>query len=270
MASGAPPETGIKVIEARDPETLTRRVQAYIDAAAGGGFFSPYLQGFELAGSGAGATCRAILTITKNLGWGLNTSMPCALARVLFREAKHSQQLWEVIEQMWITIAGEGGADAFVWQPRIVGTGRDGSYLVGIAWCDGSFGSVLLGVESFPAQGPYTAATNIGSIVIPQTPGGLVETEQTWHVTWGAICNDAAGTGVKLRVELDTVSIWESEEILAATDWDANFGQCNHLQSAAGDSTYDLIVEPTVGGNAVNVRGVSLRAEICNYQNNPS
>ena len=264
------PELGVKVLSAPDPDTLTRRCQALINAAAAGGSASPFVQGFELAGGGSGASCQAILTLTRNLGWGLNTSIPAALARVKFRKARAPEQITRVLELMYAEIAAEASLAPFIWQPRIVGTGRDGTYLIGLLWADGSIGNMCLNVEAFAVAGPYTAATTILTLNVPATPDGTVDTDQSWHVTWGAIVNDADATGVKLRLERNSVSLWEHEEILAATDWESCFGQYNHLQSAAGASTYDLIVEPTVGGNAVNVRGVSLRAEICNYQNNPS
>ncbi len=270
LHSGTHPELGVKIACARDPVTLTREVQAYIDAAAVAGIEAPFVQGFELAGGGAGDSCQAIVTITENFGWGLNTSVPCSLARVLFRRANSVGQLRTVLDQMYVAIAAAGGANAFVWQPRIVGTGRDGSYLIGMLWCDGNVGDLCLTASAFGQQGPFVAAQTVLSVTIPQTPSGTVDSDSAWEVQWSGVVNDVAGTGVKLRLEFNTIPFWEDDHIGAATDWDSRGHVRVFTASPLGTSTIDLIVEPRVGGNAVNIRQAYLKAEICNYPNNPS
>ncbi len=270
LHTGAHPELGVKVASAPDPATLTRVVQGYIDAAAGGGIGSPFVQGFELAGAGAGASCRATVTLTKNLGWGLLTSVPCSLARVLFRRASTVGQINTVLDQMYVAIAAAGGSDAFVWQPRIVGTGRDGSYLIGILWCDGTIGSVALTETATATQGPFVAAQTILSLTIPQTPDGTVDTDENWVLRWRAVVNDVVGTGVILRVEYNAATIWEDDHAGVVTDWDSRAGVYSFSTSPLGPGQLDLIVEPRVGGNGVNVRQAYMRAEIANYNNSPS
>jgi hypothetical protein len=265
----ATPELGVKVLEAPDPATLTTRANAVIAAAAAGGSASPYLQGFHLAGGGAGESCRAILTLGKNVGWGLFTSIPANLARVIFRRAHHHQQLTEVLEQMYAAIAAAGGDDAFVWEPQIVGTGRDGSYLVGLAWCDGTVGSLCLNAESFAETGPYTTPTTILSLTIPQSPDATLDSVTSWRVSWGMLVNDTTSSGAGCRLNMDGAPLWESYEAGAAAEWQANGAQYNHVQSATGPTVFDLIAVNT-GVNAISVRGCYLRAEIANYPNNPS
>lgn len=268
LSNVATPLLGVKVIEAPDPATLTTRVNAAIYAAAAAGYSSAFLQGFELAGGGAGESCRAIITLTRNLGWGLFTSIPCILAKVLYRRASHSDQLTRVLEQMYAYIlANDPGA--IVWQPRIVGTGRDGSYLIGLVWSSSTVGSLCLNVESFSESGPYTTPTTILSVTIPQTPDATVATETAWRVSWGMIVNDTTGSGAGVRLSEDTVPIWDTYETGAAAEWQESSGQHNHIQSAAGPTTFDLIAVNT-GANAISVRGAYLRAEIANYPNNPS
>lgn len=263
------PELGIKVRQSRDPDSLTAQVQSAIDAAAAGGASYPYLQGCELAGGGGGDSVRAIVTLTRTVGWGLHTSIPAALARVLFRRANNAAEIETVLAQMYAAILASGGSDAFVWQPRIVGTGRDGAYVIGIVWSDGGVGSLAMNTESFAVSGPYTAATNILFLTIPQIVNANVNAEQAWLVTWGMLVEDTVGGGFRVRLEENGANVWEQVDIGAANIWRGATGHHQVIQSAVGDLGYGLWVEP-IGVNALNVRGCFLRAEIANYPNSPS
>jgi len=265
----ATPLVGVKVVEAADPATLTERCQAIIDAAAGAGYASAYLQGFELAGGGAGDSCRAILTLTRNLGWGLLTSPPAGLARVMFRRASHSREITTVLEQMYAAIADGATYSPFIWQPRIVGTGRDGSYLIGLCWSDGNPGHVVLNTEAFAEAGPFTEPTTILSLTVPRTVDGTVDTETSWLVSWGMIVNDTTSSGAGIRLDMNAVPLWETYEAGAAAEWQDGSAQYNHIQDDAALTTFDLVVVNT-GVNAVSVRGAYLRAELAGYPNSPS
>lgn len=260
---------GVKVIEAPDPQDLTTETQAAIDAFAASGEIMPFVHGFELAGGGGGDSARVILTMARSLGWGLMTAMPASRARAIFKRAQNAAEIETVLVKMYAAIAAAATYEPNVWQPRIVGTGRDGSYLIGILWCDGEAGILCRNQESFAASGPYTTATTILTVTIPQTLAGIQATDSAWHVTWGMIVEDVAGTKVKTRLELNAGSLWESEVSGGAGIWQPVFGQYNHYQDPAGASLFALIVEPN-GGNQVNVRGCSLRAELAQYPDSPS
>lgn len=270
LSNVATPELGIKVLEAPDPVDLTAQAQAAIDAAAAGAAEFPYVHGFEFGASGGGDTSRVILTLGRNLGWGLSlTSIPASLAHILFRRAQNAAELTRVLEQMYADIAAQGGSNAYVWQPRIVGSGRDGSYLIGILWSDGGVGSVVLNTEAFAVSGPYTAATNILFLTIPQTVNANVNSETAWLLTWGMLVEDTVGGGFRVRLEEDGGNLWEQVDIGAANIWRNATGHHQVIQSAAGALGFGLWVEP-IGVNALNVRGCYLRAELANYPNNPS
>jgi len=265
------PELGVKVREASTPADLQNLIQSSITAALAGGEHFAMVQGFELAGGGGGASWRAMVTLGRNLGWGMLTSIPAAVARINLRVARHFSEIETVIAQMYAAIAAattHGGA--VVWQPRITASGRDGTYLVGIVWADGNPGSLVLNQEFFSELGPVDAATTVLFLTVPQTCTATTDTEQNWRISWGALLNDVAGTGVKLRLLVDGVNTWESEQIGTAAQWLPSGGQMNHLQSATGNTLFTLILEPTIGGNQVKARGIYLRAEIANYPNNPT
>lgn len=266
LQPGVPvPELGVKVLQAPEPADLAAQIQGAIDAAAAGVAEYPMVHGLELAGAGGGATWRAIVTLTETAGWGINTSIPCAVARVMCATAANAAELETVLGKLYTAIAAAASNEPVVWQPRIVGSGRDGTYLVSLLWADGSPGRPLSSIQSTPPQGPYTAATTLMSLTIPQALNGIADTRQFWQVQWGAALNDVAGTGAKLRLELNTVSQVEFDILGSAPQWQPNASVFMYTQSEAGPAVLDLIAEPTVGGNAINVKGVYLIARQVSY-----
>lgn len=256
---------GVKILQAPIAQSLQTQLQAAIDAAAASDAQYAMVQGLELGGSGSGATWRAMLTLTENQGWGFNTSVPCAIAKVYCAEARDAAEIETVLGHIYAAIAAAATNDPFVWQPRIAGSGRDGTYMVCVLWADGSPGQPTISVQSTAQQGPYTAAQTVASLTIPQSVNGLVATQQFWFVRWGVVLNDATGSGAKARLELNSAPLVESDEIGAAAEWQANSSVYVHTQSTVAPSVFDLIVEPTVPGLAINCRGIYLVATQQNY-----
>lgn len=259
------PALGIKVREACTAADLQTQLQAVIAAAALVANPYPMIHGLELGGGGGGATYRGSLTVTRELGWGFGTSIPAAAAHVEIRSARNRRQIEEQLTQIYAAIAAAATELPYVWQVKVVGTGRDGSYLIGVLWSNGFPGRPTISVQETAPQGPYLAATTIQTLTIPRTVLGLGATETTWRIEWGAAVNDTTSSGAKLRLELDLGTLVEFEEIGSAAEWRSNESVYVHTQSSAADSVFGLVIEPTVGGNAVSCRGAHLVATMMNY-----
>lgn len=253
------PELGVKILEAPYHSTLEAMVQEAIDDAAASAAVYPFIQGLRAAGSGGGATWRVMLTIAESVGWGNNDQLPCDRARFYCAPAQNAAQLMTVLAQLYARIAAAATASPIVWEPILLGTGRDGSYLVGLLWVDGAPGDPTYSQSSYAASGPYTAKTTILSFSIPQSLGGANANRHHWLIFWNCMLNDATGSGAIARLVRDTVTIQESEEIGSAAEW--NSMGSHHIQEQSGAGmTFDLEIEPTVGGNAINVRACALSA----------
>jgi hypothetical protein len=259
------PALGVKVCEAQHVANLTTELQAVITAAAASAATYPMVEGFELAGGGGGNTVRGTLTITENQGWGFGTSIPAALAHVIIKTARNAPEIETVLAKAYAAIAAAATRDPYVWCQRIVGTGRDGSYVVGLLWSDGFPGPPTISTHHTPAQGPFLAGTSLLALTIPQAVGGLAGAQQFWRIEWGAAVNDVVGTGCKLRLELAGVPVVEFEQLGTAVQWQCNEHVYIHTQDTAGPSNFNLTIEPTVGGNGVNCRGAHLVATQLNY-----
>jgi hypothetical protein len=171
---------------------------------------------------------------------------------------------------MYTEIAAEASNDPFVWNPRIVGSGRDGTYLIALLWSDGFPGNPTMDASEPGQLGPFVAETTIVSLVIPQSVNGIVDTEHSWVVHWDIMVQDTAATGVYARLERNGVPVQEAQITGLATDWWPCGSHLVHDQDSTGATTYDVVIEPVVGGNAVTVRDTHLTAVECVWEGAPS
>lgn len=256
---------GIKVREAQDPKTLAAELRAAIGAAAASNASYPMLQGLEIGASGGGANWRGMLTLTENQGWGFATSIPCALAKIECAAAAHSAELETVLGQMYARIQAEATQEPYIWQPRIAGSGRDGTYLVALAWSDGFPGKPTIAVQSSEQAGPTIGMVPILYLQLPQAPSGLVAAQQMWRIEWGVVLNDVHASGARGRLLVDFAPKVETQEIGSVNEWRSIGGVYMHTQSTSGPTHFHLSVGPVVGGHQVNWRGSYLIATQLNY-----
>jgi len=258
------PELGQHVVEAVDPVDLETEVERVFAAAAACGVSFPYIQGFSLAGGGAGNTVRATFQVVSNLGWGLNTAIPAARAHFCAGVARTSADIKRVTEYIFERLnLAYPTDDVFIWDVQIAGSGRDGSYWVGVLWSVGIVGRPTYWQHALPSSGPYAIPTTILLLTIPQSVGGITGTLGFWSIHWSIAVNDVGGaaTGVKARLLLDGVTVaTEYEQTNAvATDWMCMGGVYLLTQSPAAPVTVAIEVEPGAG-NTCNVRDANLLA----------
>jgi hypothetical protein len=223
---------------------------------------SPYVvNGWDIVGGGGGAAWRASYDVGLNPGWGLNTSPPLGLTRVVFKEVKHARQMRPVVWEMLASLP----ATAYVWSIKYAASGRDGTYLVGILYSLDGFGSGHLTyvAEVDGPVGPFVAETTVATLTIPQVISGIAAQQREYAVHYGLLLNDTTGAaGVIARLKGNGVTYRECQYTTPATDW-VQFAGCKSQNQLAGaDVVMELTVD-VVGAN-VSARGAHIHALVVN------
>jgi hypothetical protein len=223
---------------------------------------SPYVvTGWDIAGGGGGAAWRASYEVGLNPGWGLNTSPPLGLTRMVCKEVKHARQirptLWEMLSNLPPT--------AYHWGTKYAGSGRDGTYLVAVLYSLDGFGSGRLtyATEVDGPVGPFVAETTVATLTIPKVISGIAAQQREYAVHYGLLINDTTGaSGVIARLKENGVTCRECQYTSPATDW-LQFAGCKTiLQLPAVDVVLELTVD-VVGAN-VSARTAHIHALVCN------
>jgi hypothetical protein len=255
---------GMLMFEAEDPEDLALQMQTAFATAAAAAPDFPWIQSWDLSGGGGGANWRAQVEICTNRGWGLNTAIPAGFARVAFGVAQNSPECVIVANNLMQAIQA-AEPDTLIWGWKSAGGGRDGAYLVGVMYCNGSGGRPTYYEAALAPQGPFVASTGILLFNLPQTLGGLPATERTWMVQYSIEIEDTTGAnGVSAELTLDGGQLKAINFAAPAGEWHTFSGHVLHPQSIAGASQYQINVAP-VGAN-VSCRGAVLSAVMINNQ----
>jgi len=256
------PALGVRVAEAYDPTSLETRVAALLAAAAAATVPGAYVQGFTLAGGGGGASYRAAFTCTSNLGWGLDTALAAGAARFVCGSARNAPEMHAVLAILYDRIATAAQNNPFVWDVQISGSGRDGSYLIGILWSDGIVGQPTYEAHEAGPVGAFTGKHTMCTFTIPATLSGGPADAGYWALHWSVAVADATGGGVKARLLQGAATVRaEYEQIGAANEWLPAAGVYRHGQGA-GATIFSIEVEST-GANNVDARHANLFAIQC-------
>jgi len=260
----AVPELGLQIVQASDPTNLAARVEARFAALAACGVSFPYIQGFTLGAGGGGASWRACFECVQNVGWGLLTAVSAASAHFHCGIARNASEVHSLSRVLLSRIQTACPGNAFIWKMLVAGSGRDGSFMVGILWSCGVPGRMTRAMGVDAASGALAAATPICFFTLERTLSTTINDHVYWQIAWSTAIRDIGGTGVKARLEVGGAVIAEYEQTNAvATDWMSMGGTRNVMQDSAAATLVELIAEPN-GGNTCEVRASNLSAVMVN------
>ena len=257
------PTGNVLTLSAADPHTLANRVNALFASFAGSGVYFPYVVGWSLGGGGGGAKYRCTVELSKTVCWGVNTAIPASLCKMRCASAVHDDQLDEVCHQMLQAIQAED-PDSFVWGSKITGSGRDGTYMVGILYSTGGMGGMpTYNVEALDPVGPFVAATVVASLTLPRSTGVGYEANRTYLINYSLEVEDTTGAA---GVIADFNRLVPPADVLAQQEWAAPAAEwlqfSGHVYRAQEtvDQQFDLRVTP-VGAN-VSCRRARITAHL--------
>lgn len=255
------PNLGVYAFEASRAAALQAQVNTSL-AALGAGFTFPVsVRSWDVSGGGGGSAWRLAFDCCLDPGWGLNTSPPILLTRVVCREVKHATQLRAAAQALLLTLA----EDCYIWGVKYASSGRDGTYLVAILYStDGgqATGRMTYSAQATAEQGPYAVATLVTDIEIPLPAQASPYTVREYICHYAMTVQDnSGGAGVKATLKLNSAVIHEQQWI-AAGDWIGFSGVYKFSQEVASTQLLELFVEPLAV--TVSVRGVSLNAVLIN------
>jgi hypothetical protein len=252
-----------RVVEAAYPADLESQVNAELAAAAASGNFWNMVQSWTISGGGGGRPWRASMQLGIGVDWGLNTSLPCSVARFRCRQAAHAQEVRTVAAQMLTEIQIES-ATAHVWQVQVAES-RDGSCLVGILYSTGQGGVPTYHVEAMPPQG-VGVATVILALTIPRTLTGTTETQRTYLIDYAIEIEDITGmAGISAYFRMDGAQIFRTSFAAPAGEWHTFSGHYYHVQSILAPSLFELVIAP-VGANVAG-RAATMTATLIHNAN---
>lgn len=256
------PALGPYVLEAPYPADLAQLVQNQLAVISAALTFPAVVCSWNIAGGGGGANWRVSFDVALNPGWGLNTSPPVSLSSFVCDVAQNAAELRTVTQRLLLTIP----SDAAIWGIKQVGSGRDGTYLVGIWYSTGAYGSGLMtySAQYLDPQGPYTGSQILASITIPASVGGSAYTVREYMLHYAVALEDTTGaSGVFGRLEVNSAMIAENSWSAPAGEWRNFSGHWQQNQLAGGPVVVELFCG-TAGANNVTVRGVALAALLIN------
>jgi hypothetical protein len=254
-------------VEASYPADLSARVNAELAAWAATAHSFPYLQSWEIAAAGNGASWRANVQMGSNADWGLMTSVPAGIAHFICREAQHFEQLTAVQNQMLAAIATATQDGGYVVGTKICGPKGNGTYLVAMLYVDGVGQAPTTHVASYAPQLNLNVDTIVSGLFIANAFGSNQAYHHTYAVYYAMEVADdvVAATGVSARVILDLATLYEDNWAAAAGgEWRTFSGHHYCVQDAVNNQQFQLEVAPGAG-NTVSVRAVRLDAILINH-----
>ena len=183
---------GLLTIEATDPSDLEDEADRVFADVASAQVSQPYISGIALGGGGGGAAWRATFVAAEALGPGLQASCFAARAHCWFARARIASELDRVCVNLLARIEA-AYPSAKVYDTQISGGARDGEYLVAVLFQEDAASPPTRNVFDGENTGPLAVATDVATIVIPQTVSGGPDDQAAWSIQWSVSVAETGG-----------------------------------------------------------------------------